>query len=108
MDENRVRGMLGICQRAGGMQSGTDMVLKCIRDGRCRLALLDEGSSGATQKKIADACGCRGVSLMYLPAGLLGEACGREGRMTAAVLEEGFADRIRGLCGDGFREIIQE
>ena len=97
MNEDRLRGLMGLCQRAGKMQSGTDLVVKAIRGGSCRLALIDREAAANTVKKITDSCIYYHVPYLLLPAGLLAEACGREGRMTAAVLDAGFAERLRTL-----------
>ena len=97
MNEDRLRGLIGLCQRAGKMQSGADLVVKSIRSGACRLALIDGKAAANTVKKITDSCIYYHVPYLLLPSGLLEEACGREGRMTAAVLDAGFADRLRVL-----------
>ena len=80
-----VSGLLGLCSRAGQITLGAEMALQEIRAGRAGLALLDEGASEGTRKKITDACAYRNVPLHMLPEGELSRACGREGRMAAAV-----------------------
>ncbi|MBQ9196330.1 MAG: ribosomal L7Ae/L30e/S12e/Gadd45 family protein [Clostridia bacterium] len=97
MDETRLRGLLGLCQRAGKLRSGADQAEKAIRNGSCRLALIDGEAAPNTVKKITDSCIYYHVPYLLLPKGLLQDACGREGRMTAAVLDAGFADRIKAL-----------
>ena len=97
MNEERLRGLIGLCQRAGKMQSGADLAVKAIRKGSCRLALIDEKAAANTVKKITDSCIYYHVPYLLLPAGLLEQACGMEGRLTAAVLDAGFAGRLRTL-----------
>ncbi len=97
-NEDRLRGLLGLCQRAGKMQSGADQVLNAIRSGKSLLVLIDQAAAQNTVKKVTDACIYYHVPHALMPAGLLGEATGREGRMTAAVLDHGFADKIRELA----------
>lgn len=80
-----VSGLLGLACRAGQTALGADLALKEIRSGRAGLALLDEGASEGTKKKISDACAYRGVALHMLPEGEISLACGRDGRMAAAV-----------------------
>ena len=53
-DAQALRGMLGLCQRSGKLQSGTDTVIRSIRSGACRLALIDGGATANTVKKITD------------------------------------------------------
>ena len=98
MENDRLSGLLGLCQRAGKLQSGADLALKAIRGGSCRLALLDADAAPGTVKKITDACIYYRVPLITLPADLLSSACGREGRMAAAVLDPGFAEAMKPLC----------
>ena len=78
-------GLLGLSCRAGQVTLGAEMALQEIRTGRAGLALMDAGASDGTQKKIADACAYRHVPLHMLPEGELSRACGREGRMAAAI-----------------------
>lgn len=96
-NEDRLRGLLGLCQRAGKMQSGADQVMNVIRSGKSQLVLIDEEAAQNTVKKVTDACIYYHVPRAFMPAGLLGEATGREGRMSAAVLDPGFAGRIKEL-----------
>ena len=97
MNEAALRGLLGLCQRAGKLQSGGDMALAAIRSGKARVAVVDAQASANTVKKITDACIYYHVPLLTLPDGLLGAACGREGRMLAAVCDAGFASRLQML-----------
>lgn len=98
--EAALRGLLGLCQRAGKLQSGGDMALAAVRGGKARAALVDGGASANTVKKITDACIYYHVPLLKLPEGMLGSACGHEGRMIAAVCDAGFATRIKSLMTD--------
>ena len=99
-DAQALRGILGLCQRSGKLQSGTDTVIRSIRSGACRLALIDGGAAANTVKKITDPCIYYRVPYLLLPPDILGEACGREGRMAAAVLDAGFAAKIAALNAD--------
>ena len=76
MNETALRGLLGLCQRAGKLQSGGDMALAAIRSGKARVAVVDAQASANTVKKITDACIYYHVPLLTLPDGLLGAACG--------------------------------
>lgn len=80
-----ISGLLGLSYRAGQIILGAEMALQEIRFDRAGLVLLDAGASPGTRKKIADACAYRQVPLHMLPEGELSRACGREGRMAAAV-----------------------
>lgn len=82
---NKIAGLLGLCSRAGQITLGADLSLREIRAGRAGLALLDEGASEGTRKKIADACAFRQVPLHMMPAGEISRACGRDDRMAAVI-----------------------
>lgn len=80
-----ISGLLGLSCRAGQITLGAEMALQEIRAGRAGAVLLDAGASAGTQKKITDACVYRNVPVHMLPEGEISRACGREGRMAAAV-----------------------
>ena len=80
-----VFGLLGLCCRAGQITLGAEMALREIKGGRAGLTLLDAGASEGTKKKISDACAYRRVPLHMLPEGELSSACGKDGRLAAAV-----------------------
>ena len=98
--EKALQGMLGLCQRAGKLQSGTDIALTALRGGKGRLILLDEQASENTMKKVTDACIYYHAPWVQLPAGLLGAATGKDGRMAAAVTDAGFAARLQAICAE--------
>ncbi len=64
---DRLRGMLGLAQRAGKLISGTDLTVAAVRSGKAVAALLDAGASENAEKKLSDACKSHGVPLMRLP-----------------------------------------
>ena len=90
----KIEGLLGLCVRAGQITLGADLALREIRGSRAALALIDAGASDGTKKKISDACQYRRVPLYELPAGALDGACGRDGRMAAAVKDGPLARQL--------------
>lgn len=80
-----VSGLLGLACRAGQITLGSEMTIQEIRSGRAGLVLLDEGASEGTSKKISDACAYRQILLHRMPEGEISRACGKEGRMAAAI-----------------------
>jgi len=97
MKIDALRGMLGLAQRAGRMQSGSDMAIQTIRAGKAKLALLDEGASGNAEKRLQDACEYYSVPMYRLPRDLLSVSCGRSGRVMAVLTDQGFADKVKQL-----------
>lgn len=96
MNEQKLRGLMGLTVRARQAVFGEDGCLKSIRGGNCGVLLLDSGASPATQKKYRDACAHAGVTLGILPEGMLLEATSRPG-MAMAVIKGGLAQQITGL-----------
>ena len=92
-----VSGLLGLACRAGQISLGADMALQEIRSGKAALLLLDAGASDGTRKKILDACAYRGVPAYILPVDTLSRACGKEGRMAAAVKKGKLCQRLMEL-----------
>lgn len=92
-DEERARGLMGLCVRARQAVFGTDGCLNAIRAGKAGLLLLDGGCSEATGGRFRDACAHHGVPLRVLREGLLEEAAGRSG-VVMALPPGGFADSL--------------
>ena len=89
-----VSGLLGLACRAGQAALGADIALQEIRSGKAALLLLDAGASEGTKKKLLDACAFRSVPAFTLPEDEIARACGREGRMAAAVHKGNLAKRM--------------
>lgn len=53
--ERRVTSFLGLCLRAGRLVTGQEACVELIRRGGAALALVDEGASANTLKRLADA-----------------------------------------------------
>ena len=92
-----VFGLLGLASRAGQITLGADLALREIKGGRAGAVMLDEGASEGTRKKILDACAYRGVPAYILPVDTLSRACGKEGRMAAAVKKGKLCQRLMEL-----------
>jgi len=99
-NEAAVRGLLGLCQRAGRLQSGTDMAIAAVRGGKGCLLLADAAAAENAMKKIMDAGIYYHVPCLVLPQGLLGQAVGHEERMAAAVTDPGFARKLQMLTAE--------
>jgi len=93
MNENRVRGLMGLCVRAGQAVFGEDSCRREITGGRCGVLLLDSGASPGTRKRYEDWCRTSGIPLILLPEGLLEEATGKPG-MAMAVRKGSFAEQL--------------
>ena len=92
--ENKLRGLMGLCVRARQAVFGEDGCMKTIRGGNCGVLLLDSGASKATQDKYRGVCANAKTPMVELPKGLLHEATGKPG-MAMAILKGGFASQIQ-------------
>ena len=90
MNEQRLRGLMGLCLRAGQGIFGEDSCLKALRNGQAALLLMDEGISPGSAEKFERLCAREEIPLRRLPEGFLGEATGKPGRVMA-VRPGGFA-----------------
>ena len=90
--ENKLRGLMGLCVRARQAVFGEDGCMKTIRGGNCGVLLLDSGASQATRDKYRGVCANANTPMVELPQGLLHEATGKPG-MAMAILKEGFANQ---------------
>jgi len=92
--ENKLRGLMGLCVRARQAVFGEDGCMKTIRAGNCGLLLLDSGASKATQEKYQGVCANVSTPMELLPEGLLHEATGKPG-VAMAILKGGLASQMK-------------
>ena len=92
--ENKLRGLMGLCVRARQAVFGEDGCMMTIRGGNCGVLLLDSGASTATQDKYRGVCANANTPMVELPEGLLHEATGKPG-VAMAILKGGFANQIQ-------------
>ncbi len=93
--------MLGLCRRAGKLVSGAQAVGDALKKGKAHLVLIDASASEATKNALKNSCRGRNVAAEEIESQALGHAIGKPERMTAAVTDAGFADRIRKLLNNG-------
>ncbi len=93
MDEKRLRGMMGLCVRAGQAVFGEDGCRRSVSSGQCGVLLIDGAISGNSRKRYESLCESCGVRMEILPPDLIGEATGRPG-VAMAVREGSFAQQI--------------
>ena len=103
MDEQRVRGYMGLSVRAGMAVFGEDGCMKSVRRGKCAALLLDAGASENTLSRYRKTCEHAGVPYFILPEGLLWRATGRPG-MAMALKPGGLAEQLIGLLSGQDRE----
>ena len=93
MDERRMKGLMGLCVRAGQAVFGEEGCRRAITAGQCGILLADGGISGNSRKRYEDLCGKTGTAMALLPEGLLEEATGRPGA-AMAVKQGPFSEQM--------------
>jgi len=93
MNEARLKGLLGLCVRAGQAVFGEESCLKELRKGQAVLMLMDGSISADAAEKAERVCGREDIPVRRLPEGLLQDATGRPGK-TMAVRPGGFVQSI--------------
>lgn len=101
MNERQLTGLLGLSYKAGTLVAGADKALNEVRQGKAALVLLDAGTAVNTRKKLADSCAHRGIRLLEVPQGILGQAIGRPGVNAAAALPGGLTEKIQTMMTGG-------
>ena len=94
IQENKLRGLMGLCVRARQAVFGEDGCMKTIRGGNCGVLLLDSGASHATRDKYRGVCANANTPMVELPEGLLHEATGKPG-VAMEILKGGFANQVQ-------------
>ena len=94
MNEQGLRGALGLGRRAGQLFLGMDQVLEAMARFPGILVLMDEGLSAGTRKRLELACADQEVRLEVMPQGLLERAIDKKTSKIVAVRRGGFQDMV--------------
>ncbi|MFS0782259.1 YlxQ family RNA-binding protein [Bacillus sp. 1P06AnD] len=98
MNQPQWASLLGLANRARKIISGEELVVKEVRSGKAKLVLLSKDASSNTEKKITDKCNYYNVPLMKVESrDQLGHAIGKDHRVVIAVLDDGFANKLKTL-----------
>ena len=91
---NRALGMLGLCARAGKIQSGEQACELAIKHGQAQLILLDGAASQNTRKAFINACVSHSIPIRLTDAEALGAAIGKPGRRVAVITDGKLAQKL--------------
>lgn len=98
------KSFLGLANRARKIISGEELVLKEVRSGKAKLVLLSEDASANTTKRIIDKTTYYNIPMRKVEnRQQLGHAIGRDERVVVAVLDEGFAKKLRSMLDTNYR-----
>ncbi|MBS4189272.1 YlxQ family RNA-binding protein [Bacillus sp. FJAT-49705] len=98
MNDNQWMSLLGLANRARKITSGEELTIKEIRNGKAKLILLSADASVNTTKKVTNKCKSYEVPYKLVEnRELLGHAIGKDARVVVAVLDDGFAKKLKSL-----------
>lgn len=108
--DNRIKGLLGLCKKAGKSASGEFQCEEAIRSGRACLVLLAADASDNTRKRFRDRCHFYQVPFVEVRwmKWELGQAIGQGERSCIAVCEEGLANLIQTALEGKVKEVKTE
>lgn len=94
---NRALGLLGLCARAGKVQSGEQACQLAIRRRQACLVILDGAASQGTRKAFSDACAHYSIPIRLTDANALGMAIGKSDRRVAVITDAKLAEKLAGV-----------
>lgn len=104
MSSQKWLSLLGLANRARKCISGEELVIKEIKRGNAKLVILSKDASENTKKKVMDKCRSYSVPVRFASdRTTLGSAIGKQARVTLAILEAGFADKLITLLDENTR-----
>ena len=99
--EKKILSLLGLAARGRNLTGGENQVLDAIRTGTARLVIIAENASDNTKKKFTDKCEFYDIPIRIWGTGEdLGHGTGHEYRVSLALTENGFAEKIIALMDE--------
>ena len=94
--------LLGLATKAGKTVSGEFAVEQSIKRKDACLVIIAQDASGNTKKHFHDMCTYRGIPILIHGSRTdLGRSAGKHERASAAVLDQGFADKLISIKREG-------
>ena len=101
MEENKLKNLLGIAQKAGKIISGTFSVNQAINKNKVKMLLIAKDASEETKKEWQKIAENKKIPIkMILDKETLGNAIGKEYRMIAALSDDGFCKKISEMISE--------
>ncbi|SES76248.1 Ribosomal protein L7Ae [Oceanobacillus limi] len=92
--------MLGLAYRARKCSLGEETIVKDIQKKRAKLVLIANDTGAQTHKKLTDKCNTYNVPYVIVDdRDTLSKAIGKSQRVAIAILDQGFATKIKSLLG---------
>lgn len=90
--------MVGLAYRARKISTGEDSIVKDIQSNRAKLVLIANDVGIQTNKKLTDKCKYYDIPYFEVDdRSTLGHAMGKQDRVAVAILNDGFAKKIKSL-----------
>ncbi len=98
MNKEKVLNLLGLCQKAKLLVSGEMFTLEKIKSNRAKLVFLANDAGPNTTKRIRDKSEYYHVEIIdTFSSDELSQAIGKKNRMALAIIDIGFARKIKQL-----------
>ncbi|WP_067730012.1 L7Ae/L30e/S12e/Gadd45 family ribosomal protein [Oceanobacillus damuensis] len=98
--KNNYLNIVGLAYRAGKCSVGEETIVKDIRAKRAKLVLLASDIGPQTKKKLMDKCKYYEVPFLIADdRETISHAIGKSHRVAIAILDAGFAAKIKSLLG---------
>ena len=95
---DRIYSFLSLATKAGKVVSGEETCERSLKSGKVFLVIVAVDASDNTKKKFSDMCKYRSIDIRYFgEKKLLGRYVGKDMRSMVAVIDRGFAGRLREL-----------
>ncbi|MFA1820635.1 YlxQ family RNA-binding protein [Virgibacillus oceani] len=92
--------LIGLANRAGKCSTGEETIIKDIKSERAKLVLLASDTGPQTRKKITNKCKSYNVPFEIADdSDTLSHAIGKHKRVAVAILDAGFANKIKSILG---------
>ncbi|PID82800.1 MAG: 50S ribosomal protein L7ae [Clostridiales bacterium] len=101
MNSNKIKALLGFCQKSGNLKSGTENVVKSIITNKAKLIFLATDTAINTRKKINDKANFYGVDIISIfTVDEISNIVGKNNRVAVAIIDKGFAASIKKILAD--------
>jgi ribosomal protein L7Ae-like RNA K-turn-binding protein len=98
---NQYLNLIGLAFRAGKCSTGEETIVKDIQKRRARLILIANDTGPQTMKKLTDKCQSYNIPYIIVADNrdALSNAIGKSHRVAIAILDDGFANKLKSLLG---------
>ena len=108
MQEERLKGFLGLATKAGKLVTGYNTCLDMIPRGKLKLVIIAEDVGENTKKKIGQKCESYGIPMKIgIGAAEMSRACGKMDKGVFGITDKGFAKGIIGLFDEDSKSDIE-